>query len=190
MQNAPVNGSSGDFIRNIMEATPGGERLRTCLQCGTCGGSCPSGPDMDLTPRRIFAMIEAGLKEEVLSSNTPWYCVSCYYCTVRCPKEIPITDLMYTLKQEAVKEKYYDVTDAPDWSESFIGFVESYGRSFELGLATRYHLTHRPLEKISLGPFAMSMLTKNRLALRPEKIEGIAQLQAILGKAKQLEEAQ
>ena len=43
----------------------------------------PSGPDMEHTPRRLFAMIEAGLKEEVLRSNTPWYCVSCYYCMAR-----------------------------------------------------------------------------------------------------------
>ena len=190
MNQTPANGSSGDFLREVMEATPGGDALLTCLQCGTCGGSCPSGPDMDHTPRMIFAMIDAGLEEEVLSSNTPWYCVSCYFCTTRCPKEIPITDIMYTLKRMAVKEKYYDVTDAPDWSESFIGWVESYGRSFELGLATRYHLTHRPLEKISLGPFAVSMLTKNRLAIRPDKIEGIDQLKAILNRAKQLEAAQ
>lgn len=161
--------------------------MLTCLQCGTCGGSCPSGPDMEYTPRSIFAMISAGQREEVLRSNTPWYCVSCYYCTVRCPKEIPITDVMYTLKRLAVKEKLYDNSDAPDWSESFIGFVETYGRSFELGLATRYHLTHRPLEKFNLGPFGLGMLAKNRLALRPERIEGIQQLQAILNKAKQLE---
>jgi hypothetical protein len=34
------------------------------------------------------------------------------------------------------------------------------------------------------------MLTKNRLALRPEKIKGIDQLKAILNRAKQLEAAQ
>src|SRR4030042_73962 len=71
------------------------------LQCGPCGGSCPSGADMDHTPRALFAMINSGMREEVLRSNTPWYCVSCYYCTSRCPKEIPITEIMYTLKRLA-----------------------------------------------------------------------------------------
>ena len=176
MQPTPVNGSSGSFLLEVMEATPGGDSLRTCLQCGSCGGSCPSGPDMEHTPRRIFAMIEAGLREDVLKSNTPWYCVSCYYCTVRCPKEIPITDLMYTLKQLAVKEKLYDSSDAPDFSESFMGYVENYGRSFEVGLATRYHLTHQPLKKIGMGTFALSMLTKDRLSFRPEKNRGYASI--------------
>jgi len=187
---APVSGSNSGFLHEVMAATPGGEALLTCLQCGTCGGSCPSGPDMDHSPRRIFAMIDAGMREEVLKSNTPWYCVSCYYCMVRCPKEIPITDIMYTLKQIAVRAKLYDDSDAPDWSESFIGYVENYGRSYELGLASRYHLTHRPLQKFSLGPFALGMLMKNRLSFTPERIEKIDQLRAILNKAKQLEAAQ
>jgi heterodisulfide reductase subunit C len=179
-----------DFRSEVMAATPGGERLALCLQCGTCGGSCPSGQDMDDTPRRIFAMINQGMRDEVLRSNTPWYCVSCYYCTVRCPQEIPITDIMYTLKRKAVKAKLYDDSDAPDWSESFIGLVETYGRSFELGLATRYHLTHRPLQKVGMGSFGLGMLMKSRLSLRPERIKGMTQLQAILKEAKQLEEVQ
>ena len=186
----PKPGSNGSFQKRVIEATPGGEVLITCLQCGTCGGSCPSGPDMDHTPRRLFAMIGAGMEEEVLRSNTPWYCVSCYYCMVRCPKEIPITDIMYTLKNMAVKAKLYDDSDAPDWSKSFIGYVESYGRSFELGLATRYHLTHKPLMKVGLGSFGLSMLGKGRLALRPERIKGTEQLRAILDKAKELEAGQ
>lgn len=142
---------------------------------------------MDHTPRRLFAMIEAGMREEVLRSNTPWYCVSCYYCTVRCPKEIPITDLMYTLKELAVRAKLYDDSDAPDFSESFIGFVENYGRSFEVGLATRYHLTHSPLKKVGLGAFALEMLSKDRLELRPDRIKGIDQLRSILNAAKAME---
>jgi len=185
-----MNGSKTKhtFLKEVMDATLGGEALLTCLQCGSCGGSCPSGPDMEYTPRKIFAMITADMREEVLKSNTPWYCVSCYYCTVRCPKEIPITDIMYTLKQMAIKARLYDDSDAPDFSQSFIGFVENYGRSFEVGLATRYHLTHKPLKKFDYAPFALTMLTKNRLQLRPERIKGIDQLRAILDKAKTLED--
>src|SRR3989337_4396957 len=114
----PNPGSNGSFQHRVIEATPGGEVLITCLQCGTCGGSCPSGPDMDRTPRHLFAMISAGMRDEVLRSNTPWYCVACYYCTARCPKDIPITDLMYSLKRMAVREKLYDDRDAPDSSKS------------------------------------------------------------------------
>ncbi len=180
--------SNNTFRMDVMDATLGGEALLKCLQCGSCGGSCPSGPDMDHTPRRLFAMIDAGMRDEVLKSNTPWYCVSCYYCTVRCPKEIPITDIMYTLKQMAIEAELYDDSDAPDFSQSFIGMVEIYGRSYEVGLAASYHLTHHPLRKFDYAPFALTMLAKNRLQLRPDRIKGIGQLRAILNMAKSLEE--
>jgi heterodisulfide reductase subunit C len=175
------------FFEEVMANTPGGEALRLCLQCGTCGGSCPSGEDMEYSPRRIFAMVEANMRDKVLRSNTPWYCVSCYYCMERCPQEIPITDIMYTLKRMAIAEGLYEDSDAPDWSQTFIGLVEQYGRSFELGLASRYHLTHRPLGKLSLGTFALDMLRRDRLALTPSPIKNVAQLKAILSKAKELE---
>ncbi len=175
------------FLDEVTTRTPGGERLRLCLQCGTCGGSCPAGPDMDHTPRRLFALVAAGRREEVLRSNAPWFCVSCYSCAVRCPQEIPITDLMYTLKRLSVRAKLHDDTAAPDFSETFVGFVERAGRSFELGLATRYHLTHSPLAKISQGPLALGMMMKDRLALRPARIRNMPQLRAILKKARALE---
>ncbi len=174
------------FCEEVMANTPGGEALRLCLQCGTCGGSCPSGEDMDYSPRRIFAMVEANMKDKVLRSNTPWYCVSCYYCMERCPQEIPVTDLMYTLKRMAIAEGLYEESDAPDWSKSFIGMVELFGRSYEVGLAARYHLTHHPLAKTSLGAFAFNMLRRDRLALVPTPIKNMAQLKAILKKAKEL----
>lgn len=178
------------FFEEVVKSTPGGPtNLELCLQCGTCGGSCPSGADMDHTPRALFAMISAGMKKQVLSSNTPWYCVSCYYCTVRCPQEIHITDLMYTLKRMAIKEGYYresSAADVPDFSQTFIGYVENYGRSFELGLATRYHLAHHPLDMVKMAPMGLGMWRKGRMDLTPKKIKNLNQLKAILEKAKQL----
>lgn len=186
-----ANGKS--LYQDIMEATPGGNKLVTCLQCGTCGGSCPSGPDMDYTPRYIFAMMAAGMDEEVLSSNTPWFCVSCYYCTVRCPQEIPITDIMYTLKRTAVAHGKYHKDSHVDWSHSFIGLVEQYGRGFELGTMTRYLLFHHPLDVVSKpkstldkGRMGLDMLRKKRLSLTPERIKNMPQLTAILTEAKRI----
>jgi heterodisulfide reductase subunit C len=146
--------------------------------------------DMDHTPRQIFAMIRAEMKDEVLASNTPWYCVSCYYCTVRCPQEIHITDVMYTLKRMAIDAKLYDDSTAPDFSQTFMGQVENYGRSFELGLATRHYLRHQPLRLVGSTGFGLGMLSMGRLDLTPQKIEDIDQLQAILKKAKELEKVE
>lgn len=178
------------FREEVIAATPSNPYLERCIQCGSCGGSCPSGPDMQYTPRAIFAMIKAGMRDEVLRSNTFWYCVSCYYCMVRCPQEIHITDVMYTLKRMAVQEKLYqesDAAEAPDFSNTFIEYVERYGRSFEFGLATRHHLRHHPLDMLRKAQLGLGMLRKGRLELRPKSIRDIDQLKAILAKAKAME---
>ena len=178
------------FYDEVIAATPGQSNLEKCIQCGTCGGSCPSGSDMDHSPRTLFAMAEAGMKDDVLRSNTPWYCVSCYYCMARCPQEVHITDIMSTLKRMAIKEGHYkesSASDAPDFSGTFIDFVESYGRSFELGLATRYHLRHHPLGAMKMATsMGLEMLRKGRMDLTPNRIKGIDQLNAILDKAKEI----
>ena len=175
------------FQAEVMAQTPGGEKLRTCLQCGTCGGSCPSAPEMDHSPRTLFALIASGEREVVLKSNGPWYCVSCYYCMVRCPQDIPVTDVMYTLRRMAASDRTHGDGGVADFSRTFINLVERYGRSFELELAARYHLTHSPFEKISQGPMALGMVLKDRLSFRPKRIRDLAGFKAILAKAKAIE---
>ncbi len=179
------------FFDEVVANTPGGDpHLELCLQCGTCGGSCPSGPDMEHTPRQLFAMIEAGMREEVLRSNTPWYCVSCYYCMERCPQEIHITDIMYTLKRMAIDEGYYresTAADAPDFSSTFITIVENFGRSFELGVGAFHVLRHHPLKMVNMATgMGLNMILKGRMDLTPTRIKGVKQLKAILNKAKEL----
>lgn len=179
------------FMQEILEDTPGGDpRLDMCIQCGTCGGSCPSGADMEYSPRRIFAMIEADMRKEVLKANTFWYCVSCYYCMVRCPQEVHITDIMYTLKRKAIREGFWresSASDAPDFSETFVDAVYKYGRSFELGLATRYHLKHHPLGAVKMGMgMGLTMLRKGRMDITPRRIKNLDQLHAILEKAEEI----
>ena len=174
------------FRDEVIRATPGGERLVGCLQCGTCGGSCPNGQDMDDTPRHVFALINAGMREEALSHNTMWMCVSCYLCTTRCPQEIPITDILYTLKRMAVREGFAGDTDAPALARTFTGYVDRFGRSFELGLASRFYLMNKPASMLRMGPLGLSMFKHGRMSLRPTRIRQVQQLQAIIRKAKEL----
>lgn len=175
------------LIEWVESRTPGDSRLEMCIQCGSCGGSCPSGQDMDHTPRQLFAMLRAELEDAVLESNTPWFCVSCYLCTVRCPQNVKITDIMYTLKTLAVARGKSHANIARDFSETFIGYVERFGRSFEFGLATRHTISHMPTSLSGTVELGMGMLTKGRMDMTPHKIEQTNQLQRILTRAKELE---
>lgn len=175
------------LLTEVSMKTAGVSHLEMCIQCGTCGGSCPAAMDMDHTPRMLFAMLRAGMRQEVLRSNTPWICVSCYHCVVRCPQEVHIADVMYTLKGMAIKAKLYQDATAPHFSQTFVGMVETYGRGFELGLASRHYLRYFPLRLPGMMPMGFGMITKGRMSIRPHKIKGMAQLKAILKRAKQLE---
>jgi heterodisulfide reductase subunit C len=135
----------------------------------------------------LFAMIRAGMREDALKSNTPWICVSCYHCVVRCPQDVHITDVMYTLKGMAIRAKLYQDSTAPDFSATFVDMVENYGRSFEFGLASRHYIKHFPLRLPGMAPMALGLLSKKRMGMVPTRIKGIEQLKTILERAKELE---
>lgn len=141
---------------------------------------------MQYTPRTIFAMINAGRRDDVLSSNTMWCCVSCYLCTSRCPQEIPITEIMYALKRLAIAEGMARDTDAPALAKTFTGLVDEYGRSFEFGLASRYYFFSKPTSILKMVPLGLSMLARGRMSLTPTRIRQVDQLQAIIKKAKEI----
>lgn len=175
------------FLEEVSAATAGVSRLEMCIQCGTCGGSCPPAADMDHTPRMLFAMIRAGMRDEALRSNTPWICVSCYHCVVRCPQDVHIADVMYTLKSMAIRAGAFRDGTAPHFSQTFVDMVEHYGRSYEFGLATRHYLRHFPRRLPGMAAMGLGMLRRHRMPMTPRRIDGIGQLTAILDRAKQLE---
>ena len=175
------------FVDEIRAAAAVESRLEACIQCGTCGGSCPSAADMDHTPRLLFALARAGLRDEVLRSNTPWMCVSCYFCAVRCPQDIHIPDVMYAIKSIAVREGVAPETVGADFSRTFVDNIRRYGRSYEVGLVARHYLRHYPLRLPGIAPMGIGMVSKGRMGFVPHRIRGIDGLRAILARAAELE---
>lgn len=90
-----------DFLKEVEANVEEGHWVKMCMQCGVCAGSCPLGPHWQHPPQRIFMMIRAGKREEVLTSDSMWMCTSCYNCMVRCPRKLPITHIMHGLANYA-----------------------------------------------------------------------------------------
>jgi heterodisulfide reductase subunit C len=161
-----------DFANSIA-ALPGGENLSRCIQCGTCSSTCPVSLYMDYTPRRIIAMTRAGFKQEVLASNTIWLCASCYECTVDCPREIKVTDIMYALKRRAMEEKVYPKRfPTPVLAKEFFKSVLKTGRSNEGLTVTWMILKTAPLNMLKQMGLGLKLLLRGRMALGVEKMEG------------------
>ena len=76
------------------------EFVRACFQCGTCSGSCPSGRRTAIRTRQVIRRALLGL-DEVLSSDDIWLCSTCYTCYERCPRSLPVTNIIIKLRNLA-----------------------------------------------------------------------------------------
>jgi len=169
-----------DEIVNLMYAAHGNP-IKACLQCGTCSGSCPAVEFMDNSPREIIGMIRAGLKEEVLDSNTYWSCASCYYCTVRCPAEIDIAEMMYALKRYSMwKGQHKEGLVGPVFSETFVKMIVNSGKSWEPILGIAYLPMFSPKDIVLEGLLATSLVLSGKLPLLPKSVKRLKNLQQVV----------
>jgi len=164
------------FCEDVL-AMPAGEKIKICQQCGTCTGSCPTSYLMDYGPREVIGAFRAGMIDRVVKSNTIWLCTSCYYCTVRCPAGIKITDLMYELKRLGMK---YDLlpreSKNPAMTRYFIDSVHKHGRNHEVELMAKFMMTKNPGLAFKFAGLGMKLFAAGRLPLFAKNIRGREEL--------------
>lgn len=167
--------SRDPVFRDLVLKSPGCEKIPTCMQCGICAGSCPVSHEMDYTPRELVRMIQLGLKQEVLNSNTIWICTTCFSCSVRCPRGIRPTELMEALRPIAIAEGVNNKNARFDGV--FSDVVMKNGRASEFLLISKYSL--REPEMIKQVPFGLALISKGKLPLSIDKMEDTRELKAI-----------
>jgi quinone-modifying oxidoreductase subunit QmoC len=172
------------FSREIMSVS-GCEQLQSCIQCGTCSGTCPLSIYMDFSPRQVMALVRADFKNEVLRSKTVWLCASCYACTVECPRQIRITDIMYALKQRAIQEGIYPKRfPIPVLAKEFSEMVRSKGRITETLLVMRLFLKANWRAVLGSWRLGLGLIRTGRFVIRHERIQRRAELAAMLAAAR------
>ncbi len=168
------------FARWVSQ-TVGGERIRHCLQCGLCSGSCPLSLYMDCTPRRLMHLSREGFKEEVLSSLTIWLCTCCYACMVECPKQINITHMMYALKERAISEGFYPKRfPMPVLAREFAKSIRRNGRVTESWLILRVFLQTAILRLFGMAKLGLGLMRTGRMPLRPEGVHANGEVRTML----------
>lgn len=161
-----------------------GQKLLSCIQCGTCSSTCPLSDYMDYTPRKIIAMTREGFKDDVLHSLTIWLCASCYACTVECPRQIHITDVMYTLKREAIAAGVYPRRyPIPVFSRQFFNLVRTQGRNSEGRLLLKFYLKTNPLRLIQQAWLGLRLLLAGRFSLKHDRVRDIEKLKRLIAEA-------
>ena len=164
------------------------EKVSACMQCGTCTASCPNAQAMDVTPRHLWRLVLLGFKEEIFASKTFWLCSSCYYCTLRCPRGLPLTETIGALKRLAVAEGISIDKKSPIFYRSFLATVRRYGRVREMEMMTRYFLSLKnPFTPIEFAPLGIKLMTKGKIAPQMPSLFGKGKLDAIYRKVQELE---
>lgn len=191
ISSAPVK-YDNSFAKEIY-SLENGRYAQICMQCGMCAVSCATHDIMDYSPRRLFNLVRAGKKEEVMRSNTMWMCTACCMCKVRCPRGIPLVDVMHDLKAMAIKQGYVDYPHAA-FHQAFWQEAHSRGRVFEGGIMARFILKRglgeiKKLLALGMKDMGMGMLKHGRVPLvPPRKIKGLKELQQIIQRAQALQE--
>ncbi len=142
------------------------EKVKACMQCGTCTASCPNAFAMDLTPRHMWRLVLVGEAEAVFQSHTFLLCSACYTCSLRCPRGLPLTDAMSELKQAAARKGLPEHTESTAFYRCFMESVRRHGRVNEMGFISAYFralMFRKPLTPLQYTPMGMRLMAKGKL---------------------------
>jgi heterodisulfide reductase subunit C/nitrate reductase gamma subunit len=84
-----------------------------CFGCQTCTNACPvvaayENPKevLGMLPHQIMYAAGLGIKDLAFGSHMLWDCCTCYQCQEQCPQGVHVTDVLYELKNLAIKNVY------------------------------------------------------------------------------------
>ena len=145
-----------------------GVDLGVCFQCKKCSSGCPVAKLAKTRPSEIMRSLHLGAGDELLASDLVWMCASCETCSARCPMGIDVAAVMDALRRLALERG----TAAPEgnvplFNRAFLKTVETFGRSYEIGMITAYKLgTGKLMNDTEKFP---AMLKKGKIALLPPR---------------------
>lgn len=79
--------------------------LDRCLQCGICSSFCPNNllkTTESFSPRNFIQKTRLGLLD--LNGDELWMCTNCGHCQMVCPFEIPLLEVMASLRHLVVEQ--------------------------------------------------------------------------------------
>ncbi len=120
------------LLRRVEEIS--GQNVLACYQCGKCSAGCPAAEAMDLLPNQVIRLVQLGLVEEAMGSQTIWYCAACLTCAARCPKGVDLARVMEALRELALERSgdhlapsTVPARDLEEWpQQAFIGGFRKY----------------------------------------------------------------
>jgi heterodisulfide reductase subunit C2 len=165
------------------------DMLQACIQCGTCTASCPNEFAMDATPRRLWRLVLMDRRDAIFSSKTFALCSSCYACTLRCPRGLPLVEAMGALKRAAARQGLKQYRTSTYFCREFINSVRRHGRVREMEFMALYLARLKsPLLPLRFASLGLKLIAKGKV---PPQLpsNGKGKLEALFTKVETLEQA-
>lgn len=86
------------------------EGLKACINCGTCTAVCPAAEFYKYDPRKIVDIVQSKDEQEIenlLKSETIWYCGECMSCVTRCPRKNAPGLVIMALRELSMRLGYF-----------------------------------------------------------------------------------
>jgi heterodisulfide reductase subunit C len=154
-------------LREAVELLSGVD-LGVCYQCKKCSSGCPVAKLTKSRPSEIMRQLHLGAGDELLASDLVWACASCETCSTRCPMGIDVASVLDALRRLA-RERGAPKPEGnvPLFNRAFLKTVETFGRSYEIGMIAAYKLgTGKLMNDTEKFP---AMLKKGKIALLPPR---------------------
>jgi len=163
----------------ILEAT--GVNAATCYQCGKCSAGCPMASESALRPHAVMRLVMQDRREQALTDESIWLCLTCETCSARCPNDCDPARVIDAVRELSIEAGSADMPRTISaFHKAFLEQIRSNGRLHEFGMVMDYKLRSGELMKdVTSAP---GMLTRGKLSFRAERIEALDEIRRIFEK--------
>jgi heterodisulfide reductase subunit C len=142
---------------------------------------------MDLTPRKLWRLVQLGRMATIFQSHTFTLCSACYYCSLRCPRGLNPSEAMADLKQIAARGRMRQYGDSIHFCRDFVDNVRRNGRLQEMALMAAYFMHMRnPILPLRFASLGWKLQSKAKVSL-PSMRRGAPKLEALFRKVREME---
>ncbi len=112
-----------------LRSFPGGERVADCDACGECAEDCPNASLLQVPPHELVAAVLEGREGALLDRDALYRCGFCFRCALQCDKGVPVADVVYMLRREAMQQALGEADrKTADYARAFNDNVRKHGR--------------------------------------------------------------
>ena len=158
-----------------------GVNAATCYQCGKCSAGCPMASESALRPHAVMRLVMQDRREQALTDESIWLCLTCETCSARCPNDCDPARVIDAVRELSIEAGSADMPRTISaFHKAFLEQIRSNGRLHEFGMVMDYKLRSGELMKdVTSAP---GMLTRGKLSFRPERIEALDEIRRIFEK--------